>query len=204
MRTSSSITKPPLPTAPSSIAASSGMAMTSKIASSPICRLSPARCGIGGSRAERRSWPPRCRARHRCGFRADRPGRDDSELSTHRHDRRDRGNRCRAIPTRRRRAARRERGYNGGLGALARDFGVTVDDEPPPDSPKTGTRPQADQGGESSRPKVNDSESSSLPDRVLNSAIFRGQLRTGRPRSRDGRLESPTCCNFFSTREETR
>lgn len=68
-------------------------------------------------------------------------------------------------------------GYNGGLGALARDFGVTVDDEPPPDSPKTGTRPQADQGGESSRPKVNDSESSSLPDRVLNSAIFRGQLR---------------------------
>lgn len=40
-------------------------------------------------------------------------------------------------------------GYNGGLGALARDFGVTVDDEPPPDSPKTGTRPQADQGEKS-------------------------------------------------------
>jgi len=68
-------------------------------------------------------------------------------------------------------------GYKGGLAALARDFGVTVDEEPPPDSSKTDTRSQADQGGGSSRPEANRTESSGLPQQVLNSAIFEGQLR---------------------------
>lgn len=67
-------------------------------------------------------------------------------------------------------------GYIGGLAALVRDFGVTVDDEPPPDSLKSDTPAQTEKGEESNPPEVKHYEPSSLPDRVLDSAIFRGQL----------------------------
>lgn len=68
-------------------------------------------------------------------------------------------------------------GYAGGLASLARDFGVTVDDEPLPDLPRVTARSQADRGVERNRPEVDHAESAGLPDRVLNSAIFEGQLR---------------------------